>query len=108
MVEEATEEARLQVDKEAEIARLKVVEIACKHQLEEEAIVQVLQKMKEATEIAQLKVEKAVEMARRVGLVEALNHELRQKSELAEAATRSKAQFLANMSHELRTPMTGV
>ena len=33
---------------------------------------------------------------------------LRDAKEIAESASRAKAQFLANMSHEIRTPMNGV
>jgi signal transduction histidine kinase/ActR/RegA family two-component response regulator len=108
MVEEAAEVARLLVVKETEIARLKVIEIAYKRQLNEETIRPVFQMLKDAAEIATLKVEKASEVARRQVSVEALNLALRQERDLAEAATRTKSQFLANMSHELRTPMTGV
>ena len=37
-----------------------------------------------------------------------LRHDLIHSKELAEIATKAKADFLANMSHEIRTPMTGL
>ena len=108
MVEEAAELARLMVEREIEIARLKVVESVKKHQLDEETIGVMLNKIKAAVEVAQLIVEKAVWVAHRVVLMGKANQELRQQKEMAEASNRSKRQFLNNMSHELRTPMTGV
>ncbi|MFT5732764.1 MAG: two-component system sensor histidine kinase/response regulator [Planctomycetota bacterium] len=65
-----------------------------------------LETSEQAVQAQQLTLESRVQ--ERTQELEATNLELVKAKDMAEEATRAKADFLANMSHEIRTPMNGV
>ena len=58
--------------------------------------------------IRQINQELETRVRQRTAELENVNRELLTAKELAEVASKAKAQFLANMSHELRTPLNAI